>query len=359
MPSCWRETSPSTRAARTFGRLAAGSIENDSLPTASSFSSSKVSGGSQNGTANVSYTESLLLAFAGFQEARYLLAIPFSCLHVVILVGNSVLIYTVKVEESIHTPVCCLIALLFSVNICGTTVTFPQMIRSFLLGASHISLALCLTQTFFLCFVLMLECNILLITALDRYVAICHPLCCVDIVTKRLLVVLSLVGLARSMAVVSPGVILASRVRFCQSNIIGHFVCEHMALMKLSCSDTSRNKVVGLVARSITVIFDFSVLLGSYSRIIHVALRITSGQLWRKAFHTCGTHLMVILIIYSCSLISSLVYCLAKSAGQDVHNFISAVYLFLPWIVNPIIYGMRTKEIRDNVLKVFWRKMLL
>ncbi|KAM6446459.1 olfactory receptor 52K1-like [Liasis olivaceus] len=318
-----------------------------------------MSDGSQNGTANASYTEFLLLAFPGFQGARYLLAIPCFCLYAIILVGNSILIYTVKVEESIHTPMCLLIALLFLFNICGATVIFPQMILSFLLRASHISLTLCLTQMFFLYFVLMLDCNILLIMALDRYVAICHPLRYVDIVTKKLLVVLTLVALARSMALVSPVVILASQVRFCRSNIIGHFVCEHMALMKLSCGDTSRNRVVGLVARSITFVFDFSVLLGSYSRIIHVALRITSGHLWRKAFHTCGTHLMVTLIIYSCSLISSIVYRQAKSASQDVHNFISAVYLFLPWIVNPIIYGIRTKEIRDNVLKLFQRKLLL
>lgn len=314
---------------------------------------------SQNGTANISYTDFLLFAFPGFQEARYLLAIPFFCLYIIILVGNSILIYTVKVEESTHNPMCFLIALLFLVNICGTTVIFPQMIVSFLLGASHISLTLCLTQMFFLYFVLMLECNILLIMALDRYIAICHPLSYADIVTRKLLVVLILVGLVRSTAVVSPVVILASQVRFCRSNIIEHFVCEHMALMKLACSDTSRNKVVGLVARSITSVFDFSVLLGSYSRIIHVALCISSGHLWRKIFHTCGTHLMVIFIIYSCSLISSIMYRLAKSASQDVHNFISALYLFLPWIVNPIIYGIRTKEIWVNVLKLFQRKMFL
>lgn len=317
-----------------------------------------MSGGSQNGTANASYAEFLLLAFPGFQESRYLLAVPFFCLYVVILVGSSVLIYTVKAEEGLHTPVCLLIALLFSVNLCGTTVVFPQLILSLLLGASHVSLTLCLAQTFSLYLVLMLECNILLIMSLDRYVAICHPLRYADIVTKKLLVLLTLVGLARSMAVVSPVVILASQVRFCRSNIIGHVACEHMALMKLSCGDTSRNKVVGLVARSISTVFDFSVLLGSYGRIIHVALRITSGRLWRKAFHTCGTHLMVILISYSCSLISSLVYRLAKSASQDVHDFISAVYLFLPWTVNPVIDGVRTKEIRDNVRRVFQRKVL-
>ncbi|KAL8191409.1 UNVERIFIED_CONTAM: hypothetical protein K2H54_073619 [Gekko kuhli] len=318
--------------------------------------SPQMTGRSQNGTANVSYTEFLLLAFPGLHQSRYLLAIPFFCLYASIFIGNSMLIYTIKAESSLHSPMYTLIALLFGGNICGTTVILPMMLLSFIFGAVRISLTACLVQMFFLYFVLMVDCNILLVMALDRYVAICHPLRYVDIMTTKLMVVLTLVALARSLAVVSPVVILASQVRFCRSNIIGHFVCEHMALMRLSCSDISRNKIFGLLARTFTIIFDLSFLLTSYSRIIHVALQITSGHLRNKAFHTCGTHLMVILMTHSCSLISSIVFRVAKSATQDVHNLISAVYLLLPLAVNPIIYGMRTKEIRNSFLKLFKSK---
>ncbi|XP_054830503.1 olfactory receptor 52K1-like [Eublepharis macularius] len=315
-----------------------------------------MAGGSQNGTANVSYTEFLLLAFPGLQQSRYLLAIPFFCLYVFIVIVNSILIYTIKTESSLHSPMYVLIALLFGVNVCGTTVILPEMLLSFIFGAIRVSLTTCLVQMFFLYFVLMVDCNVLLMMALDRYVAICHPLRYMDIMSKKLLAILTFAALARSLAFVSPVVILASQVRFCRSNIIGHFVCEHMALMRLSCSDISRNKIVGLVARAITTIFDLGFLLTSYSRIIHVALQMTSGHIRHKAFHTCGTHLIVILTVYSCSLISSIVFRLARSATQDVHNLISAVYLLLPWAVNPIIYGMRTKEIRDNLLKLFKSK---
>ncbi|XP_060119828.1 olfactory receptor 52K1-like [Heteronotia binoei] len=312
-----------------------------------------MSGRSQNGSVNVSYTEFLLLAFPGLQKSRYLLAIPFFCLYILIVVGNSMLIYTIRVESSLHSPMYTLIALLFGVNICGTTVVLPMMLLSFVFGALRISLTACLVQMFFLYFVLMVDYNILLMMALDRYVAICHPLRYMDIMTRKLIVILTLVALARSMSVVSPVVILASQVTFCRSNIIRHFVCEHMALMRLSCSDISRNSIVGLLARTITIIFDVSFFLTSYSRIIHAALRITSGHLRNKAFHTCGSHLLVILTVYSSSLISSAVFRLAKSATQDVHNLISAVYLLLPLAVNPVIYGLRTKEIRNNFLKLF------
>ncbi|XP_060119835.1 olfactory receptor 52K1-like [Heteronotia binoei] len=312
--------------------------------------------GSHNGTANTSYAEFLLLPFPGFHEFRYLLAIPFFSLFIIIVIANSVLIHTVRVEASLHSPMYLLIALLFAVNICGTSTIFPQMLLSFMLQASHISLTGCLVQMFFLYFTTVLDCNILLMMALDRYIAICHPLRYTDIMTTRLLMFLTFASLVRSLSIVGPVVILASRVRFCRSNVIHHFACEHMALMKLSCSDISINKKVGMAMRCIDMIVDLSFLLTSYNKIIHTALKASSSNVRHKAFHTCGTHLIVIFIGYSSRLSSSIVFRVAKSASEDVHNLISAIYLLFPWAANPIIYGVRTKEIRDSLLKLFKRK---
>ncbi|XP_015273593.1 PREDICTED: olfactory receptor 52K1-like, partial [Gekko japonicus] len=220
--------------------------------------------GSQNGTTNTSYTEFLLLPFPGLQESRYLLAIPFFSLFVFIVTANSVLIYTVRAEASLHSPMYLLIALLFAVNICGASTILPKTLLSSMFQASHISLTGCLVQMFFLYFTTVLDCNILLMMALDRYVAICHPLRYADIMTNRLLTFLTFASLVRSLSIVGPVVILASRVRFCRSNVISHFVCEHMALMKLSCSDISVNKKVGMAMRCIDMVVDLSFLLASY-----------------------------------------------------------------------------------------------
>ncbi|XP_054830500.1 olfactory receptor 52K1-like [Eublepharis macularius] len=310
----------------------------------------------QNGTANTSYAEFLLLPFPGLQESRYLLAIPFFSLFLFIVTANSILIYTVKAEASLHTPMYLLIVLLFVVNICGTSAILPKMLLSFMFHASHISLTGCLVQMFFLYFTTVLDCNILLMMALDRYVAICHPLCYADIMTTRLLMFLTFASMVRSLSVVGLVVILASRVRFCRSNVISHFACEHMALMRLSCSDISVNKKVGMALRCIDMILDLSFLLASYSKIIHTALKISSGNVRHKAFHTCGTHLIVIFIGYFSRLSSSIVFRVAKTASEDVHNLLSAIYLLFPWAVNPIIYGARTKEIRENLWKLIKRK---
>ncbi|XP_077200266.1 olfactory receptor 52K1-like [Paroedura picta] len=311
---------------------------------------------SQNGTANSSYTEFLLLPFPGIHESRYLLAILFFSLFVFIVLANSVLIYTVWVEANLHSPMYLLIALLFAVNICGASAILPRMLLSFVFPASRISLAGCLVQMFFLYFTTGLDCNILLMMALDRYVAICHPLRYADLMTNRLLMFLTFASWTWSLFIVGPVVILASQVQFCRSNVISHFACEHMALMRLSCSDISVNKIVGIALRCIYNITNLSFLLASYSKIIHTALKMSSGNIRLKAFHTCGTHLIVIFICYSSRLSSSIFFRVAKSSSEDIHNLISAVYLLFPWAVNPIVYGARTKDIWDNLLKLFHRK---
>ncbi|XP_026577425.1 olfactory receptor 52K1-like [Pseudonaja textilis] len=310
----------------------------------------------QNSTANVSYVEFTLVPFPGLQELRPFLALPFFCLFLLIVATNSVVIYTVKTEESLHSPMCLLIALLLAVNLIGTFAILPRMLFSLVLPASHISLTECLVQMFFLYFTILLDCNVLLMMALDRFLATCHPLRYAELMTIKLLSFLTLLSLLRSLGTVGPVVVLASRVRFCRSNVIGHFACEHMAVMGLSCGNISVNKRAGLALRFFDFILDFSLLLASYGRIVHTALKISSGHVRHKLFRTCGTHWIVIVISYSSRLSSSIVFRLAQSAPQDVHNLISATYLLFPWTVHPLIYGMRTKEIKAGLQKLFPKK---
>uniref|UniRef100_A0A8C7E378 Olfactory receptor n=1 Tax=Naja naja TaxID=35670 RepID=A0A8C7E378_NAJNA len=300
----------------------------------------------QNSTANVSYVEFTLVPFPGLPELRPFLALPFFCLFLLIVTTNSIVIYTVKTEESLHSPMCLLIALLLTVNLFGTFAILPRMLFSLVLPASHISLTECLVQMFFLYFTILLDCNVLLMMALDRFLAICRPLRYTELMTIKLLIHLTFLSLLRALCTVGPVVALASRVRFCRSNVINHFACEHMAVMRLSCSDISVNKRVGIALRSFEFILDLSLLVASYSQIVHTALKINSGNVRHKVFHTCGTHWIVIAISYSSRLSSSVVFRLAKSASQDVHNLISATYLLFPWTVHPLIYGLRTKEIK-------------
>ncbi|CAK6449034.1 unnamed protein product [Pipistrellus nathusii] len=189
-----------------------------------------------NDSSSLSYTSFLLLGFPGLQEARTLLVLPFLSLYLAIVSTNALVIHTVAAQRRLHQPVYLLIALLLAVNICAASAVLPPMLFSFSARFSRVSLARCLAQMFCIYFLIAFDCNILLVMALDRYVAICNPLRYPQVVTGRLLACLVGAAAARSTGIVAPVVGLASRVRFCRSDVIHHFACEHMALMKLSCS---------------------------------------------------------------------------------------------------------------------------
>uniref|UniRef100_A0A8C7BP94 Olfactory receptor n=1 Tax=Neovison vison TaxID=452646 RepID=A0A8C7BP94_NEOVI len=311
-----------------------------------------------NGSSNVSYTSFLLVGFPGLQESRIFLVLPFLSLYLVILSANALVIHTVVAQRSLHQPMYLLIALLLAVSICVATTVMPAMMFSFSTHFNRISLPCCLLQMFCIYFLIVFDCNILLVMALDRYVAICYPLRYPKIVTGQLLAGLLGVAAARSTCIVAPVVGLASQVHFCRSDIIHHFACEHMALMKLSCGDISLNKTVGLTVRIFNRVLDMLLLGASYSRIIHAAFQISSGRARSKALNTCGSHLLVIFTVYSSTMSSSIIYRVARTASQDVHNLLSAFYLLLPCLVNPIIYGARTKEIRQHLAILFQREQL-
>ncbi|XP_003420157.2 olfactory receptor 52K1-like [Loxodonta africana] len=314
--------------------------------------------GWSNGSSNVSYTSFLLLGFPGLQESHAFLVLPFLSLYLLIVSANALIIHTVATQQSLHQPMYTLIALLLAVNVCAATTVVPTMLFSFSTHFNRISLPRCLFQMFCIYFLIVFDCNILLVMALDRYVAICNPLRYPEIITTPLLTGLVGVAAARSTCIVAPVVGLASRVHFCRSDVIHHFACEHMALMKLSCGDISLNKTVGLTVRIFNRVLDMVLLGASYSRIIHAAFRISSGGARSKALNTCSSHLLVIFTVYSSTMSSSIVYRVAHTASQDVHNLLSAFYLLLPCLVNPVIYGVRTKEIRQHLGTLFQRAQL-
>ncbi|XP_057605387.1 olfactory receptor 52L1-like [Hippopotamus amphibius kiboko] len=309
-------------------------------------------------TFNISYTNFFLVGFPGLREWRPLLVLPLTFLYVTIVSANALVIHTVAVQRSLHQPMYVLIALLLAVNICAATAVMPKMLEGFVHYANPIPLHGCLAQMFFIYFTLLLDYNLLLVMALDRYMAICHPLHYSDLMTSRLLGVLAFFALTRSLGVAVPLVMLTARARFCQTAVIRHFTCEYIALLSIACGDLTFNNQLGLAMRLVTVTFDLALLGTSYTRIIYAAFRISSGGARAKALHTCGSHLLVILTIYLSGLSTSIVFRVAKTVSQDVQNLLSAIYLLLPGALNPVIYGVRTREIRQHVEKMLCGKEL-
>ncbi|XP_063297733.1 olfactory receptor 52K1-like [Pelobates fuscus] len=313
-----------------------------------------------NQTLGFSHSEFVLLGFPGIAKTRQILVIPFLSIYVVILTGNSLIIHRIWVEKSLHSPMYFLIALLFAVNISNTTAILPKFLLELAFQWNRISLLGCLLQMFTMYFFAVFESGVILLMALDRYLAISRPLRYHDIMTNDFLGRLILVGTVRSTILVTPLVILASRVHFCESNIILNFACENMGLMNLACGDISVPQVVGMVVRVFVTVGDVIFVLVSYINILYAAMKIVVGKARHKALHTCSTHLSVVVLIYTSALSSSIVYRASQSISYDVQNLFSAVYLVIPATLNPFIYGLRVKEIRECLVKTWSnRKTLL
>ncbi|XP_053312139.1 olfactory receptor 52K2-like [Spea bombifrons] len=303
---------------------------------------------------NFSHAEFLLLGFPGIVNFRALLLIPFCLIYAVILTGNVLLIFRIWVEKTLHSPMYSLICLLFFVNLSCTSSFMPKFLLGLAFDLNRVTLSGCLLQMYVVYGTLTFESSVVLLMAIDRYLAICRPLRYHNIMTRHLLVQLTLLCLARSVGIVLPSVVLAAKVRFCGSNVIQNFACENMSLLRLVCDDISRVHTVGFVLRTFVTMGDVSLLVISYVFILRTAMCVI-GKARKKALNTCGTHLMACTVIYSSGVLSGLIYRVETSVSVDVQNLTSAIYFLLPASVNPSIYGLRIKEIRVSLMKAYGR----
>ncbi|KAM9319704.1 uncharacterized protein PAF06_004111 [Gastrophryne carolinensis] len=305
---------------------------------------------------SVTYTEFILFPFPGVTSHRQILALPFLSVYGLIVGLNFIVCYTVWRESSLHTPMYVLIALLLTLNIIGTTSVMPKMIQS-LLGQNLISLSGCLSQMFFVYSSTMFKSVVLLLMALDRYVAICRPLRYHNLMNRTSLLQLWMVGVVRNCSLVLVLVFLTAKVRYCKSNYIPNFICQYVALISLACGDVSKIQMVGLVVRIGVTILDITILLICYAKVLTNALKIAVGSARHKALNTCANHLSVALLVYACGLLSSLLTKLEESISYDIQNLSSVIYFLFPAVANPIIYGFRVTEIRDRLMKPFKKKV--
>ncbi|KAM8975705.1 olfactory receptor 52K2-like [Pelodytes ibericus] len=302
---------------------------------------------------SISHTYFILLSFPGISISQTFLLIPFLPIYIVILTGNCLVMHRIWVEKTLQSPMYSLISLLLAVNVVCTTAIMPRYLLGLAFGYNRISLSGCMMQMFFVYLAIVFESSVGLLMALDRYMAICKPLRYHSIMTNRFLVQLSLVCMARSFLLVTPIVILVSRLNFCDSNMILSFACENMALLKLGCGNVSMINLLGLLERTIVSVIDVSLLLASYLSIFSKAMKIAKGNSIHKALNTCCTHILAAFIIYTCGLLSSIVYRMATSIPINIQNLVSALYYLFPAAVNPFIYGIRAKEIRVCLIKSY------
>ncbi|XP_039079706.1 olfactory receptor 52B6-like [Hyaena hyaena] len=296
----------------------------------------------------------LLTGIPGLEHLHIWLSIPFCAMYVAALAGNSALICIILSQPSLHEPMYIFLSMLASADILLSTSTMPKALANFWLGSGHISFDGCLTQMFFIHFLFVADSAVLLAMAFDRFVAICSPLRYTTVLTSTVIGKIVAATLARSFIIMFPSIFLLKRLHYCRINIIAHTFCEHMGIAHLSCSDISINVWYGLAAALLSTGLDIILIMVSYIHILRAVFRLPSRNARSKALSTCGSHVCVILLFYIPALFSVFAYRFGgRHIPHYVHILLANLYVVLPPMLNPIIYGVKTKQIWEGAKQMF------
>ncbi|XP_006038003.1 olfactory receptor 51I2-like [Alligator sinensis] len=280
------------------------------------------------------------------------ISIPFCSLYLISILGNSTILFVIKAEQSLHDPMYFFLCMLAITDMGVCLSTLPTVLRVMLFNSREIKFDACLAQMFFIhCFSIM-DSGVLLVMAFDRFVAIYNPLRYASILTNPRVTLIGVVLTVRSIALLVPLPVLLRRLPFCRSNVLAHAFCLHPNLIQLPCADTTVNSVYGLFVLLATFGLDSLSIVLSYVMIIKTVLRIASRKERLKVLNTCVSHICAVLIYYIPMIGLSLVYRFGKHASPLVHVLMANIYLLVPPMLNPIIYSIKTKQIRRGVWKM-------
>ncbi|KAM5223421.1 olfactory receptor 52D1 [Hipposideros larvatus] len=294
-----------------------------------------------------------LTGIPGLEWAHTWIAMPFCAMYLVALAGNAALILVIAVDNALHAPMYLFLCLLSLTDLALSSTTVPKMLAILWLHAGEISFGGCLTQMFFVHSIYALESSVLLAMAFDRYVAICNPLRYTIILNHTVIGRIGLVGIFRSVAIVTPFIFLLRRLSYCQHRVMAHTYCEHMGIARLACANITVNIVYGLTVALLAMGLDSILITISYGFILHAVFHLPSRDAQHKALSTCGSHLAVILAFYIPAFFSFLTHRFGQHRiPKHVHIFLANLYVLVPPVLNPIIYGVRTKEIRGRLLRL-------
>ncbi|XP_055434489.1 olfactory receptor 13C7-like [Bubalus kerabau] len=307
-----------------------------------------------------SVTEFVLLGLSAHPKLEKTFFVLILSMYLVILLGNGVLILVTVSDSHLHTPMYFFLGNLSFLDICYTTSSVPLVLDGFLTPRKTIPFSACAIQMFLSFAMGATECVLLGMMAFDRYMAICNPLRYSMVMRKAVYVSMAasswLAGGANSLVQIS----LAVQLPFCGDNVINHFICEILAVLKLACADISINVVSMGVANVIFLGVPVLFIFVSYIFILTTILRIPSVEGRKKAFSTCSAHLTVVVIFYGTILF---MYGKPKSKdplGADKQELsdklISLFYGLLTPMLNPIIYSLRNKDVKAAVKNLVVQK---
>uniref|UniRef100_A0A8C0FWR2 Olfactory receptor n=1 Tax=Chelonoidis abingdonii TaxID=106734 RepID=A0A8C0FWR2_CHEAB len=295
----------------------------------------------------------LLTGISQQEDIHLWISIIFCLMYVLSIVGNSVILFIIKTDPSLHEPMYIFLSMLAVTDLGLSIATMPTILGIYLFNSREIGLDSCFAQLFFIHSLSIIESSVLLLMAFDRFIAICNPLRYASILTPPRIAKMGLVLLLRGVALAFPFPFLLKRFQYCQADVLSHSYCLHQDVMKMACSDITVNSIYGLFIIVSTVGLDSLLILLSYVMILKTVLSITSHAECLKALSTCISHVCAILVFYMPVIGLSLIHRFGKSFSPLLQSLLGYVYMLVPPLMNPIVYSMKSKHLRVRIIKVF------
>uniref|UniRef100_A0A8C5K2A8 Olfactory receptor n=1 Tax=Jaculus jaculus TaxID=51337 RepID=A0A8C5K2A8_JACJA len=269
------------------------------------------------------------------------------------VLGNLLIILLIRLDPHLHTPMYFFLSHLAFTDISFSSVTAPKMLLNMLTQSHSISYSGCISQVYFFLFFADLDSFLLTSMAYDRYVAICHPLHYTRIMSQSICTLLVTVSWFLSFAGALVHTLLLPRLSFFRGNTLHHFFCDLSALIKLSSSDTTINKLVILIVGSLVITVPFICILVSYGHIGATILRRPSIKGICKALSTCGSHLSVVSLYYGA--IIGLYFVPSSNSTNDKDVIVAVLYTMVTPMLNPFIYSLRNQDMKGALRNMLTR----
>ena len=295
--------------------------------------------------------EFILLGLSSDWATQVALFILFSVTYLLTLLGNVLIVLLIRLDSRLHTPMYFFLTNLSLVDVSYATSIVPQMLVHFLAEHKGIPYVSCAAQLFFSLGLGGIEFVLLAMMAYDCYVAVCDPLRYSVIMHRGLCARLAITSWVSGSVNSLVQTTITFQLPMCTNKYIDHISCELLAVVRLACVDTSSNEVAIIVSSIVLLMTPFCLVLLSYIRIISTILKIQSTEGRKKAFHTCASHLTVVVLCYGMTIFTYIQPNSSPSVLQE--KLISVFYAILMPVLNPMIYSLRNKEVKGA-----WQKLL-
>ncbi|XP_063806651.1 olfactory receptor 51A4-like [Pseudophryne corroboree] len=296
----------------------------------------------------------ILVGFPGLEAIYGWISIPICLMFIISFGGNGLILHVIIRDYKLHQPMFIFLSMLEVTDILFLLSTCPTMLSIFLFNYQIIRSEACLLQMFFIHVQAIIQSSVLVAMAFDRFVAICQPLRYTSILSNSVITKVGLFSVLRGTLIHVPPVTSLLFLPYCKGNLLSYSVCVQQDVMKLACDGTNTfNIMYGLAAILCTVALDLALIILSYSLIIRGVLDVTSEMEQKRLFNTCASHLLAVISFYASNLASTVSNRFGIQMNPVSKSVAANTLIFVSPLLNPIIYSIKNKQIRDSLYQVF------